>query len=181
VGENPFQSSSSAFNFSTYARASVSKLLTEQLNSLAAGLIEGVDLNFDVVSADDYTTGERRNRTDINVSLSKQLLNNRLKITVGSNFAVEGAQTTRRNNNIAGDISADYQLSRDGRFLLRFFRKNEYEGIVDGYIIETGVGFIMTVDYNYLREIFHKKKQIVKFPDDKTQLKQDSSKIQEKK
>jgi hypothetical protein len=159
VGENPFQSSGEGFNAGSFARQSVSRLMTEQLNQLAAGLIEGVDLNFDVASSDDYSTGERRSRTDLNVGLSKRLLNDRLQVTVGSNFELEGPQqSNQRSNNIAGNVAVNYQLSKSGRYLLRFYRKNEYQGVVDGYIIETGLGFIMTVDYNRIREILHAKK-----------------------
>jgi hypothetical protein len=53
----------------------------------------------------------------------------------------------------------DYQISRDNRYLLRAYRKNEYEGVIDGYIIETGVGFIITVDYNNFRQIFISKRE----------------------
>jgi len=159
VGENPFESESNAFSFNSYARQSVSKLLTEQLNQLAAGLVSGVDINFDVVSADDYTTGTRQSRTDLNVGLSKRLLSNRLKISVGSNFQLEGPQNSnQQSNNIAGNVAADYQISQDGRYVLRFYRQNEYQGIVDGYIIETGVSFIFSVDYERFMQILRKKK-----------------------
>jgi hypothetical protein len=159
VGENPFQSSGEGFNAGSFARQSVSRLMTEQLNQLAAGLIEGVDLNFDVASSDDYSTGERRSRTDLNVGLSKRLLNDRLQVTVGSNFELEGPQqSNQRSNNIAGNVAVNYQLSKSGRYLLRFYRRNDYQGVVDGYIIETGLGFIMQVDYNRVREILHAKK-----------------------
>jgi hypothetical protein len=162
VGENPFESSGDAFSAGSYARQSVSRLLTEQLNSLASGLIGGVDLNFDVASTDDYTTGDRRSRTDLNVGLSKRLLNDRLKVTVGSNFQIEGPQNSnQRSNNIAGNIAVEYQLSRDGRYMLRFYRDNEYQGVVDGYIIETGVSFILSVDYNRITELFRKRRQRV--------------------
>jgi translocation and assembly module TamB len=154
VGENPFASSGGGFDAGSFARTSVSKLLTEQLNNLASGLISGVDLNFDVSSSDDYTTGERRSRTDLNVGLSKRLLNDRLQVTVGSNFQLEGPQNSNQtSNNIAGNIQVNYQLSRDGRYMLRFYRRNDYEGLVDGYVIETGLGFIISVDYNRFREI----------------------------
>ncbi|HUR66611.1 MAG TPA: translocation/assembly module TamB domain-containing protein [Chitinophagaceae bacterium] len=160
VGDNPFASAGETFNFNTYARQSVSKLLTEQLNQLAAGLIDGVDINFDVISTDDYTTGNRMSRTDLNVGLSKRLLSNRLKISVGSNFQVEGPQSgNQQSNNIAGNVAVDYQLSRDGRYLIRFYRQNEYQGIVDGYIIETGVSFIFSVDYERFMQIFRKRRR----------------------
>ncbi len=159
VGENPFQSSGEGFNASSFARQSVSKLLTEQLNSLASGLIGGVDLNFDVASSDDYTTGEKRSRTDLNVGLSKRLLNDRLTVTVGSNFELEGPQNTnQKSNNFAGDISANYQLSKDGRYMLRAYRKNEYEALIEGHVIETGIGFIISIDYNHFKEILRGKK-----------------------
>ena len=163
VGENPFSpEGGSGYNVQTYVRQSASKLLTQQLNQLAAGLINGVDINFDVVSTEDYTTGSMRNKTDLNVNLSKKLLHDRLKISVGSEFGLEGPQTTnQQGNNIAGNLSAEYQLSRDGRYLLRFFEKNDYEGDLYGYVIETGLSFVITVDYNRLKEIFQKRKQKV--------------------
>jgi translocation and assembly module TamB len=160
IGENPFNSSGSDFSANSFARQSVSKLLTEQLNKLAGDLIEGVDLNFDIISSDDYTSGERRDRTDLNVGLSKRLLNDRLSVSVGSNFELEGPPgSNQQANNIAGNVAINYQLSQDGRYVLRAYRKNEYEGVIDGYIIETGVSFIISVDYNRFRQIFLNKSQ----------------------
>jgi translocation and assembly module TamB len=155
VGQNPFSSSGNLIDPNLLARQSVSKLLTEQLNRLAENLIEGVDLNFDVVSSEDYTTGERRDRTDLNVALSKRLLNDRLSVSVGSNFELEGPQNSSQSaNNIAGNVAVNYRISKDGRYLLRVYRRNEYEGVIDGYVIETGVSFIISVDYNKFRQIF---------------------------
>lgn len=159
VGENPFASSgSSPFDAGAFARQSASKLLTEQLNRLAENLIQGVDINFDVTSVDDYTTGERRNRSDFNVSLSKNLLSERLRVTVGTNFELEGPQQSQQNSGIADNVALDYKLSKDGRYMLRAYRKNEYEGVVDGYVIETGLSFIFTMDYNRFMEIFRKRR-----------------------
>ena len=161
VAENPFASSGSdGGGIGSMARQSVSKLLTEQLNNLAADLISGVELNFDVASTEDYTTGQMQNRTDLNVSMSKQLLSDRLKVTVGSNFELEGPQQTnqQKNNNLAGNVALDYMLSKDGRYMLRAYRKNEYEGEVEGYIIETGLNFILSFDYDHFHDLFRKKK-----------------------
>ncbi|WEK33504.1 MAG: translocation/assembly module TamB [Candidatus Pseudobacter hemicellulosilyticus] len=159
MGDNPFASGNSSLTAESFARQSVSKLLTEQLNNLASNLIEGVNIDFDLATSDDYTTGERRNRTDLNVAVSKQLLNDRLTVTVGSNFALENPNANQQANNLAENIQLAYRLSKDGRYQLRAYRKNEFEGILEGYIIETGVGFIITLDYNRFRDIFISKKQ----------------------
>lgn len=158
VAEDPFSSSGST-STSTLVRQSVSKLMTEQLNQLAADLVKGVDLNFDIAASDDYTTGQRQSRTDLNVGLSKRLLNDRLTVTVGSNFEIEGPKNSNQSaSNIAGNVALDYRLSEDGRYMLRAYRKNDYQGVIDGYVVETGIGFIITVDYNRFREIFRKRK-----------------------
>lgn len=163
VGENPFESSAEGgFDAGTLARQSVSRLLTEQLNRLAGGLIGGVDLTFGVTSSDDYTTGSRETRTDLNVGMSKRLLNDRLTVTVGSNFELEGPQNTQGSqnaSNLIGDISINYKLSRDGRYMLRTYRRNQYEGVVEGYVIESGIGFSINVDYNKFSELLNRKKK----------------------
>ena len=162
MAENPFDNNSGGgLNAGTFARQSVSKILTEQLNKLATDLIQGVDINFDVVSTEDYTTGERRDRTDFNVSLSKTLLSDRLTVKVGNNFELEGPKPTgNKASALAGDVALDYRLSRDGSYVLRGYRRNVYQGVVEGYIIETGLSFIINVDFDHIRELLQRKKKI---------------------
>ncbi|MXN89755.1 translocation/assembly module TamB [Flavobacterium sp. Sd200] len=160
IGENPFSSEAGGTSTESLARQSVSKILSEQLNNLAANLVSGVQLNFDLESTDDYTTGQLQSRTDLNVGISKQLLNDRLKVTVGSSFGLEGPQqANEETTNIAGDVSLDYQLTPDGRYMVRAYRKNEYQVALQGQVVETGVGFIITMDYNKFRELFHRSKE----------------------
>ena len=159
IGENPFQSNS-GLSAETMARQSVSKILSQQLNNLASDLIKGVDLNFDLESSEDYSTGTQNTRTDLNIGLSKKLLNDRLKVSVGSNFALEGeARQNENTTNIAGDVTVDYSLSRDGRYMLRAYRKNDYQVALQGQIVETGIGFIITLDYNQFKDIFKKSRR----------------------
>jgi len=121
-----------------------------------------VDINFNLTSTEDYTTGSLRNRTDLDLAVSKRLLNDRLKISVGSNFELEGPQNaSQHSNNLAGNLAMDYQLSKDGRYFIRFFRKNDYEGVVDGYVVENGLTFMIIVDYNHFKEILQRRKQKV--------------------
>jgi hypothetical protein len=158
LADVPFKNVSGGSSAELYARQSVSKLLSQQLNNLAGGLINGVDLNFDIESTEDYSTGQLKNRTDLAVSASKRLLDDRITITVGSNFELEGTgQANEKASNIAGDLVVEYQLSRDGRYLLKAYRKNEYEVAVEGQVVKTGVSFVIQMDYNKFRELFQKK------------------------
>ena len=158
IGDNPLQSQGGSAGVEGAIRSSVSSLLTDQLNSLAGGLISGVDLNFGLTSGEDYSSGTATNRTDLNVGLSKRFLNDRLTVSVGNNFNLEGAQQGQKTSNIAGNLSVNYKLSKDGRYTLRAYRKDEYV-VIQGQIIETGLGFSLTVDYNRFREIFRKRSE----------------------
>src|SRR5690554_2222816 len=158
IGENPFESST-GLSAESMARQSVSKLLSQQLNNLAADLIQGVELDFDLESEDDYSTGAKETRTDLNVDVSKRFFNDRLKVSVGSNFGLEGNERqNEKATNIAGNFEAEYMLSRDGRYVLRAYRKDEYQVALQGQIIETGVGFVITIDYNEFKEILRRRK-----------------------
>lgn len=43
--------------------------------------------------------------------------------------------------------------------MLRAYRKNDYQVALQGQIVETGIGFIITLDYDKFREIFQKSKK----------------------
>jgi len=151
--------SSSGFNLNNsaeaIARQSVSQLLSDQLNNLASDLVKGVDLNVNLNSTADQSTGAR---TDLNLGLSKAFLNDRLKISVGKNFELESQTNTPSSTQVLDNVALDYSISKDGRYLFRGYRKNQYQSILEGFIIETGVSFIVTADYDLLREIFRKQK-----------------------
>ena len=177
VGENPFDNGAAgSVNATSIAKQSVSKLLTQQLNNLSQGLIQGVDINFDLSTTDDYTTGTRQDKTDFNVGVSKSLLSDRLTVTVGSDFQLEGPTVANQQNNIGGNISVNYKLSKDGRYMLRAYRKNDNTGTIEGYVIETGVGFIISVDYNRFKEIFSTKEQRRK----KREIKKENKEVADK-
>jgi hypothetical protein len=158
ITDNPFQSlAGGGTNISSIARSSVSKLLTEQLNNLTSSLVKGVDINFNLNSSEDYSTGKMEQKTNLEIGLSKKLLNDRLIVTVGSTFGLEGTQQQGQgSSDIAGNVNIEYLLSSDGRYRLRAYRRNQNEGIIEGQIIETGLGFALVVDYNRFREVFQK-------------------------
>ena len=157
VQENPLANSAEGSSLlASTARQSVSRILTEQLNNLAGSLIKGVDLNFGVSSEDDFSTGKLANRTNLTVGVSKSLLNDRLRVSVGSNFELEGPANSNQNaSNLAGDVAIDYLLTKDGRYALRAYRRNGYE--VEGQVTEQGVSFIFSFDFNEFKQILNRK------------------------
>ncbi|RRA99255.1 translocation/assembly module TamB [Larkinella rosea] len=156
-------SGGSLINTEELARSSVSKILSDQLERFASSLIKGVDVNFDLLST---TQAARPNntvgsRTDLNVGVSKSFLQGRLTVSVGRNFLLEknDSNITRNPNEVFDNLSLNYNLTRDGRYMMRGYRKSDYQAVLEGYVIETGIGFVITVDYNLLSELFHKSEE----------------------
>jgi len=180
IGDNPLQSQGGSTGVEGAIRNSVSSLLSDQLNKLAGNLIGGVQLSFDLTSGADYSTGVQQNRTDLNVGLSKQFLNDRVTVTVGNNFNLEGQnQPGQKTTDIAGNVSVNYKLTKDGRYMVRVYRRDEYI-VIEGQVVETGVGFTLTYDYNHFRELFAKKSKEEKALEKKYNEDQKKKKEQQK-
>jgi hypothetical protein len=147
-------------DFNDIARQSVSRFLSGALNEIAANLIKGVDIDINLNSYRDYTYGSSTQRTDLNVALTKSFLDDRLTVTVGKNFGLEGQDAaSRSSSSFMPDISIGYKLTKDGRYLLKAYRRNQFEVVLDGYVVETGVGFVVTMDYETFNELFRRNKK----------------------
>jgi len=114
-------------------------------------------MSFDLTSGADYSTGVQQNRTDLNVGLSKKFLNDRITVSVGNNFNLEGQnQPGQKTTDIAGNVSVNYMLTKDGRYMIRVYRRDQYI-VVEGQVVETGAGFTITYEFNKFKELFAKK------------------------
>gem|GEM_PF-746730 len=162
VGEQSSDFFKSNTSFDQLARESVSKFLSSALDQVAGDLIKGVDVDLNLNSYEDYSTGDAQQKTDLNVAVSKSFLNDRLSITVGKNFGIEGsdagAKASQKPSNIP-DVTINYKLTKDGKYALKAYKKNQFEVIMDGYVVETGVAFTLTMDYDKFRELFQRKRK----------------------
>ncbi|MEI9935063.1 MAG: translocation/assembly module TamB domain-containing protein [Ferruginibacter sp.] len=144
-------------------KESVSSFLSTALNQVTSDLIKGVDVNLNLNSYQDYSTGNAEERTDLDVAVSKNFMNDRLTITAGKDFGVEGqdpaARTESQNTSAVPDITINYKLSESGKYSVRAYKKDQYEVTLDGYITQTGVGFVFTMDYDKFKELFENKKE----------------------
>jgi translocation and assembly module TamB len=139
------------------ARNSVSQLLSSQLNAFSQNLLgnSGVELDFDLDSFQDFESGQGRDRTQLNVNARTRLMDDRLIVQVGSQMDVEGAnQSTGQAGAMLGNVSAEYLLTENGRYRLRAFRRNQFESIIDGQLIVTGLGVIFNREFNRFVELW---------------------------
>lgn len=167
IQENPLETEGKGNATASLARNSVSSFLSAQLNQLGSKVLPGVELNFNVQSYDDYTSGDAEGRTQIDIGLRKQLFKERLSVQVGGTVDVEGEKAKQNNaSDLTGNVTLEYKLTEDGRYRLKGYRENVYNDPIEGELVETGGGILYTRDFEKWKEFFSrpekkKKKQNV--------------------
>ncbi len=128
--------------------------LTSQINTWAANTIKGVDISFGIDQYDRTYQGSSSTATSYSYRVSKTLFNDRIKIVVGGNYTADSEHDENFSESIINDISFEYMLNRSGSMYLRLFRHVGYESILEGEVIQTGVGFVYKRKLRSLRDLF---------------------------
>ncbi|WP_417364126.1 translocation/assembly module TamB domain-containing protein [Galbibacter sp.] len=153
-------SDGSAGGPASIARDNVNNVLSDQLNSFSNKLMgnTGVALNFGLDSYTDYQSETPQERTELDINASKSLFDNRLVIQVGSEVDIQGSSSAEgRNAPVIGNVALEYLITKDGRYRLRGYRKNQFESVVDGELIVTGISLIFSKEFNKFKELWERK------------------------
>ncbi|SDL14042.1 Family of unknown function [Salinimicrobium catena] len=144
-----------------FARDNLNDALSDQLNIFSDRLLgeTGIDLNFGLDTYTDYQGDSPQERTQLDISAQKSLLNDRLIVSVGSEVDLQGSSQVEESSPVIGNVSIEYLLTENGRFRLKAFRRKSYENVIDGQLIISGLALIFTQDFNKFNELWD---QIVK-------------------
>ncbi len=139
------------------ARNNISQALSDQLNNFSDKLMgdTGFKLNFGVDNYTDYQGQSAQQRTDLNISAEKSLFNDRLVIKAGTEMNVQGEARPGEENPLLGNVSIEYLLTKDGRWRITGFRKNEYENVIDGQVYVNGIGLLFQRQFNKFNALWH--------------------------
>ncbi|WP_439132856.1 translocation/assembly module TamB domain-containing protein [Polaribacter sp.] len=149
-------SDGSSGGFATIARDNLNDAVAGQLNTFSNKILgnTGLELNFDLNSYTDYQGNTPTNRTELGVTAQKKLFNERLTVRVGSDLDLQGTNATAQQTPIIGNVTLEYKITEDGKYRLKGFRKNEFENIIDGQTIVSGIALIFTQEFNEFSEMW---------------------------
>ncbi|MDP5101834.1 MAG: translocation/assembly module TamB, partial [Nonlabens sp.] len=139
------------------ARDNINQALSDQLNQYGGKLLgnTGIDLNFGLNSFTDYQGGVQE-RTQLDVSASKKLLDDRLIVSVGSEVDVQGSAANGEETPVIGNVSLEYLLSETGKWRLKGFRRNQFDNVIDGQLVVSGISIIFAREFNEFSNLFKK-------------------------
>ena len=149
-------SDGSAGGFATVARDNLNDAVSDQLNTFSNNILggSGVQLDFGLKSYTDYQGETAQERTQLDIAAQKKLFNDRLIVRVGSEVDIQGSGSNEEVAPIIGDVSLEYLITENGRYRLKGFRKNQFENVVDGQTIVSGIALIFTQEFNKFDELW---------------------------
>ena len=149
-------SDGSSGGVASVARDNLNDALSDQLNIFSDKLMgqTGVQLDFGLDSYTDYQGEAPTERTQLDVAAKKSLFNDRLIVSVGSEFDIQGGTPTEEATPLIGKVSIEYVLTQDGQYRLKGFRRNEFENVIDGQTIVSGIALIFAQEFNEFNELW---------------------------
>jgi len=160
LGQDPFETGNAPLTVESATRASASKILTQQFSALSEKYIKGVDLDVGLNSYEDYSTGNQQGRTQLQLGVTKEFLNDRVSVQVGGNVELEGERTRENEiSNIAGNVNVEYKITPNGRYKLRAFRRIEYENPIEAELINTGIGITYSREFRRFKNLLESDKK----------------------
>lgn len=139
--------SSKALNASTALNA----LLQSEINSIAGNAARSIDLNFGMETTNRGEDGSTR--TDYNFQFAKRFWNNRIRVVIGGKLST-GNNVQQQDQTFIDNVSIEYRLDNSGTRYIRLFHNKNYESILDGEVIETGVGLVLQRRVSRLQDLF---------------------------
>ena len=138
------------------ARDNLNDAVSDQLNMFSDKLLgdSGLELNFGLESFTDYQGSAPQDRTQLDIAAQKKLFNDRLIVSVGSEVDVQGSSPTGEETPIIGNVSIEYLITENGRYRLKGFHRNEYENVIDGQTVVSGIALIFTQEFNKFNELW---------------------------
>ncbi|WP_452228469.1 translocation/assembly module TamB domain-containing protein [Lacinutrix sp. MEBiC02404] len=164
------------------ARDNANSVLSNQLNNFSNKLLgkSGIELDFGIDSYTDYQGDAPTNKTQLDVNAKKRLFNDRLIVEVGSGVDIqENSQNAGETTPLVGTVNIQYLFDDNGRWRLKAYRKNDFQNVIDGQIILTGISLIFNQEFNKFEELFAKtvKEEVAKIKEEEKQsVKQEEEK-----
>ncbi len=144
------------------ANNALNSFLQSEIASIAGNALKTVDINLGV---EDATSSDGSSRTDYSFRFAKRFWNNRLSVVIGGRISSgNDAADAGRSDSFIDDVSLEWRLDDSGTRYVRLFHNKNFESVLEGEIIETGVGIVLRRKMSKLGELFIFKKKKNQLP-----------------
>jgi hypothetical protein len=138
---------------SDYVSQQINQFWESQLNQLTQSSFKNFDVSLGV---DTYTDGGTNQKyTSFSYEVKKEMFNNRGSVLL-SGHSNYNSPTTEQANAVIENFIFEYALDTSRTKFLKVYRQQNYEDLLEGEVIKSGVGFIYRKNYARLSDIWHR-------------------------
>ena len=123
-------------------------------NQISDVVGQSMDISLGMESTKDAEGGRG---TDYNFQFAKRFWNNRFRIVIGG--TVSTGNTAQKNETFIDNVAIEYRLDDSGTRYVKLFHETNYESVLEGEVIETGLGVVLRKKVSKLGELFIFKKK----------------------
>jgi hypothetical protein len=141
----------------TMLDSQVDKFYTSQLNHLISDNVKFVDLRFDVQSFRDYnSSGGQVFRRNYYYNIGKSFIHDRVRINYQGSLGISTETNADQINSsfVQNELEVEVKITKDGTYRGVLFRKDRYEGLMEGEVLETGGGIRIKKSFYSLKDMF---------------------------
>ena len=133
------------------ANAAMSNLINKELESLLTNKLKHTEINVGIDTYDPNGTGVQQ--TDYSLSVSQRFFNDRMSVTVGGKMST-GDEVQQDEGAVLSDVSLEWLIKADASQYARLFRHINYQSILEGQVIESGIGYVQKRDAFKFKHLF---------------------------
>ena len=122
-------------------------------NQISNVVGQSMDISLGMESTNDIEGGRG---TDYNFQFAKRFWNNRFRIVIGGTVSTGNA--ARKDETFIDNVAIEYRLDDSGTRYVKLFHEKNYESVLEGEVIETGLGVVLRKKVSNLGELFIFKK-----------------------
>ena len=141
---------------SSYDRASVGSTTSyELLSNQVSNMLSKISNDFDVGFS--YRPGDELSPEEVELALSRQFFNDRLIVDGNLGYSDKGSisNEAQNTNNLIGDISVEYKITKDGKLRVKAFNNSNQFSLTETSSPYTqGVGFSYREEYDTNKEFW---------------------------
>jgi hypothetical protein len=123
-------------------------------NQISNVVGQSMDVSLGMESTDREDGGKS---TDYNFQFARRFWNNRFRIVIGGTVSTGNA--TQKDETFIDNVAIEYRLDNSGTRYVKLFHEKNYESVLEGEVVETGVGVVLRKKVSNLSELFIFKKK----------------------
>ena len=123
-------------------------------NQISNVVGQSMDISLGMESTDKADGGRG---TDYNFQFAKRFWNNRFRIVIGGTVSTGNA--AQKDETFIDNVAIEYRLDNSGTRYVKLFHEKNYESVLEGEVIETGIGVVLRKKVSNLGELFIFKKK----------------------